>query len=298
MGLTLDRLGEPEVERNALATLQQADELLVPQDVLTHDLSAVKAVYSVAIVFADAGGDLQLAMTWVESQDEGSDTVAFEVVSKKWTRPERQSPSAVPILDVSLKSLSTGSAWHVSVESRQPVEDAHLSQSLCDFSDGIRLDLDAVRQWVTDRPFVKHKAFPSQLKRMHQRMSYRFGVKASDYTVELSRFQDFEFQERPPTLLRAARGPTVYEPRWSLEVYRAEWDQMFTLNERLPIGERADWDASADVWFPEDMTDESTTEGESRGFAQLMEKLNALSKVLTGAKDEDLIGGMTGMNVD
>jgi len=35
-----------------------------------------------------------------------------------------------------------------------------------------------------------------------------------------------------------------------LSVHRIEWDTMFTRNERLPIGEKADWSHEEDVWFP------------------------------------------------
>jgi hypothetical protein len=143
-----------------------------------------------------------------------------------------------------------------------------------------------------DKLFVLHKPFVGHLKTIQQRMTYRFFLKDIDYTVELSKYQDRSLAARR-SLVVPPEGPTVtYEPRWSLDVYQMDWDRKFTTNERLEVGERADWSDDVNEWFPEDFTKSSEDEDTGNGFAHLMEKLKALGRVIKDV-EEDLIGGMT-----
>ena len=279
-----NRLGNKEIEQNALRILQQADDLLVPQHALTHELVDVKPVYSVAFTFADEAGDLRLSMTWEEVEDEFSSKAAYEVISKKWSRLERDTGTASTIIDISLKDVSSGFAWHFDLHTAQAVEETRLPTLLVNFAYTVKINATAAKKDPFGQGFVMSRPPPEgRLKSMQQSIGYRFGIRGSAYTAELFRFQE--------------RGAGVYEPRWGLDVYSMDWDGMFTSNERLPIGERANWEDGINAWFPQDIGGSEDSENKIDGFMQMMEKLNKLGKLIAGAKDEDLIGGFTGMSV-
>ncbi|KAK3696548.1 hypothetical protein LTR37_017890 [Vermiconidia calcicola] len=289
---TLDELGDQEIEQHALATLQGADGLLTPQDAITHDLADVKPVYSAVFVFAEDSGDLRLTVSWEETQDVGSSAATFELVSRKWARLERDTGSLSPIVDVCLKDLISGFAWQFDIQATQAVNESRLSEKLLDFSQSIKINAVEARKASPDKLYVIHRPFVGHLKSIQQRISCRYGIFGSDYTLELTRFQDRTFQPRR-SLIEPPKEGAVYEPRWSLDVYRLEWDKEFTKNERLAIGESADWKHDVDTWFPEDITSDSRSEdGGGVGFAQLMEKLRRVGKLMKGAREDDLMGGM------
>ena len=280
------------MEEGTLAVLRDADDLLTPQDAMTHDLVDVTPLYSAVFTFADEVGDLCLSISWEEAQDASSDTSTFEVVSTKWTRVERDTGTAYPILDISLCDLNTGMAWQFGIQAAQAVDESRLPNQLADFAHRVRIDPKEARKVNPDKSFIIHKPYAGHLRSIQQRVSYRYGLATSDYTLELTRFQTRTYPPRKSIALPPGEA-TVYEPRWSLSVSRIEWDKEFTKNERLPIGERADWNHDVDTWFPEDIPKSSEEENTGAGFAQLMEKLKKVAKLVRAAKEEDLIGGMT-----
>ena len=293
--LTKNRLGDKSIEENVLQSLQQADDLFTPQDAMIHDLSEVKPVYSAMFTFADDAGDFRLFMSWYEAEGTSSKSKAFEIISTKWTRLERDSEAAAPILDISLSDLNTGLAWRFELSASHAVEESRLPARLVDFAHGVRINAKEAQKANPQESFIIHKPYAGHLKSIEQRISYRYGLAASDYTLELTRFQTRVYPPRRSLALPPGE-PKVYEPRWGLSVYRGEWDTEFTKNERLPIGERADWEHDLETWFPEDITSTSPV-GEKKeegiGFEQLMEKLKKVGKLVREAKEEDLMGGMT-----
>ncbi|KAK3720392.1 hypothetical protein LTR37_003803 [Vermiconidia calcicola] len=291
-GHVTQELGDQEIEQHALVTLQGADRLLTPQDAITYDLADIKPVYSAVFIFAEEAGDLRLTVTWEETQDAGSSTATFELVSRKWARLERDTVSLSPIVDVCLKDLMSGFAWQFDIQAAQAVNESRLSEKLLDFSQSIKINAVEARKASPDKLFVIHKAFVGHLKSIQQRISYRYGIFGSDYTLELTRFQGRTFQPRR-SLIEPPKEVAVYEPRWSLDVYRLEWDKEFTNNERLAIGESADWRHDVDTWFPEDITSDSRSEDAGgAGFAQLMEKLRRVGKLMKDSREDDLMYGM------
>lgn len=263
-------------------------------------LADIKPVYSAIFIFADETSDLRLSMSWQEAQDPDTTKAAFDLISKKWARLEREnsdvgSPSApTPLLDVSLTDLNTGMAWQFDIEAAQGVEESRLPRPFTEFAHGVVIDANAILKGSDEKPFVIYKSYGVIIKSIQQRTSHRYGLSSSDYTLELTRCQDRMYPPRKSAFMPAGE-PTVYEPRWSLSVYRIAWDTMFTKNERLPIGEIANWEHDVETWFPEDLTASPGPEGQKpQGFGQLLEKLKAISKLLKGTTSEDdLTGGMT-----
>ena len=283
--LTTCRLGDEAIEQGTLGTLSCAKDILTPQN---HEGHHVKPVYSAVFTFGDAAGDLRLTASWEIFEDTGSS-------SFKWARLERDTGAPSTILDISLTDLNTGMAWQFDCQAAQPVSNDHVPKPLQDFAESVRIDLNEAQKASTDKPFVTHRPYVGHLKSVQQRTTYRYNIASSEYTLELTRFQTRTFPPRKSTFLPAPEA-TVYEPRCGLSVYRGKWDLDFTDNERLEIGQRADWSHDVDTWFPKDVADSSGDEKESAsaGFGQLMEKLKVIGRlVLTTKGEEDLVGGMT-----
>ena len=186
-------------------------------------------------------------------------------------------------------------AWQFEIHAAQSIEEARLPNGFSEFGDSrsLRPDANAARKATnpsaTDVSFVIYRPSFAHLRHQEQRLTYRYGIVGSDYTVELSRFQHRSFPAREARILAPAVEPTVFESRWGLSVHRIEWDTMFTRNERLPIGEKADWSHEEDVWFPPNY---SVDDEKQSGFVQMMEKLKRVKTLVMEAHENDLHGGM------
>jgi len=275
---------------------------------MIDDLSEVKPEYTAILTFTDEGGDLRLSVDWQETQDYSAQSTDFVRKATKWTRLDRDTGAPSPIFDVSLTDLNTGSAWQFDIVAAQSIEESRLPQQLVRFAEKLAIDTNAARKRSADRLFVVHTPH-ANLKSLQQRISYhyRIAIGNSDYTLELSQFQDRVYAARQapaPSFINSAAGLTIYEPRWSLNVFRADWDTNFAQNERLEIGAMVVWSDDVESWFPQDLNangSTSTNDDEKPdaevGWKQLMEKLVRIEALVQGANPsnsvEDLLGGMT-----
>lgn len=291
------RLGNKVVEHAALHKLRDAVTFLTPQDHATTNLASIKPLYTAIFTFADPSnselGDMRLAITWEEHQESNSATPTYyDRVSKKWTRLDRDTKGPTSILDISISEIHTGMAWQFGIDAAQAIDEARLPKDLADYGDSVKLDdklvQGAANSAVDNMSFMNYRSSLTHLKALEQRITYRYNVVGSDYTLELSRFQHRTFPSRTSPMLSAAE-PTLYEARWGLSVYRIAWDTMFTENERLPIGERAEWSHDEEMWFPNGDSDEGKQGG---GFSLMMEKLKHIQGLVMDDGDEDLMGGM------
>lgn len=242
-----------------------------PQNVMAQELSDVKPAYTAVFIITDPGGDYRLSITWHDPANSSPRSSAFEEFRRQWTRLDRKSGTVTALVDVSLIDLDSGSAWQFDLAASQAVDDSRLPSDLQRFADSIRLDIAAARQGHAEKPFVKYLPY-APLVSLQQRISYRYGLIKSDYTVELSHFQDRVFKRTSANLPTSV----IYESRWSLEVYHNLWDTWFAGNAHLAVGAKADWEDHG--WFPADDAWESA-EGED-GFAQLVEKLDGIKKAV------------------
>ena len=262
---------------------------------MTRNLSSVKPLHQAIITFVDPInselGDIRLTMIWQEQQDWNSSTPTYEQVSKKWTRLDRDTQAPISILGATLCSI-TGAAYQFEINAATSIEEDKLPKGYAEYGNSIRPDPKAAQKATkptsSDMSFLLYRSSFQHLKSLEQRLTYRYGIKGSDYTLELVRFQHKTFSPKE-NLFVASTAPTIYEARWGLSFYRIEWDTMFAQNERLPIGERTDWSEEEAVWFPKDYADEDT---DVQGFAGMMSKLKRIQNLVKDAADEDLIGGM------
>ena len=216
-------------------------------------------------------------MTWLESSDSGSDELEFAEATKEWSRLDRETGNATKLVDMSLTDLSNGSAWQFEMSSSEAMEHSKLSPELRQFADKVRIDTIALRKKSSEKSFVVFNPFV-QPKLVRQMIRYQYGIKGTDYTLELSQIQDRVYPARKS--VPDAPAPTVYEPRWGLNVFRIEWDTMFTKNARLTIGASADWGDDMENWFPQDWVADEDHDGKQDGFAQLMRKLGKVEKLV------------------
>lgn len=285
------------MERRALNKLQDAADFLHPRDHDVSSLSDVKPVYTAIFTFSDSvnaeAGDIRLTMTFKEVQDADSPLPSYEITSKKWTRMDCDTGAPNSLVDISLNDLNTGMTWQFEIHAAQGIEDARLPAGLASFPDRVKVDSRAahspVLSVVADMSFIKPISHP-QLKHMEERIRYHYYIAGSDYTLELTRFQHRDIPPRRSLAVPAGEH-TVYEARWGVSVYRNEWDAMFTRNEQLSVGERAEWSHEEGMWFPTD--DPMSDEQAGKGFEQMMEKLKRVAGLVLNEDDGDLIGGMT-----
>jgi hypothetical protein len=257
---------------------------------MTFDLAEIKPMYTAVFTFVDPSnseaGEIRLTVIWEELQDSLLKTPTYDQTSKKWTRLERDAETPSSILNISLSDLTTGMAWQFDVHAAQTIDEARLPRGLSEFGDSVTPDAKIARKAAdpsnADMSFVTYRPSNAHLKHVEQRLTYRYGLIGSDFTLELTRFQHSSFPDRKFPILSKAEL-ILYEARWGLSLHRIEWDTMFTKNERLPVGEKADWSRKEDVWFPSDT---------QKGFEQMMETLDHVASLVVEGEEEDLLGGM------
>lgn len=217
-------------------------------------------------------------MTWLETSESETDKLEFGESTKEWTRLDRDTGHATKLVDVSMTDPHNGSAWQFEMLSSEVVEHSKLPRELRHFADRVRIDPMAVRNKKSDdKSFITFNPFV-QPKTVRQMIRYQYGIKGTDYTLELSQFQDWVYAARKS--MADAVEPTVFEPRWGLSVFRVEWDTMFTKNARLTIGASADWTDEMENWFPQDWVPDDDDEGKQDGFGQLLRKLAKIEKLV------------------
>ncbi|EME49252.1 hypothetical protein DOTSEDRAFT_58497 [Dothistroma septosporum NZE10] len=277
VGRITEELGGEYPENSVLPKLQRADDILSPQDAITEHLIDVRPSYAADFVFDNSKGDLCLRVTWLQSSDSETNELEFGEPTKEWICLDRDTGHATKLVDVSLTDPQNGSAWQFEMLSSEVVEHSKLPHELRRFANRIRIDPVALRKKANDQSFVVFNPFV-QPKMVRQMIRYQYGIKGTDYTLELSQFQDRIYAARKSVADNVV--PTVYEPRWGLNVFRIEWDTMFTKNARLTIGASADWGDDMENWFPQDWDPDVDDVGGHDGFGQLLRKLMKIEKLV------------------
>ena len=267
----------------------------MPSEAMIHDLKDIKPVYGATLTFEDPAGYYRFEVEWQQEIDYETGAAHYEQTCKKWARLGHDSTTPSSILDISLSDLNTSLAWQCDILAcPQVIEEWKLPEQLRKISDTINVDPKLAAKQDGFQAFARFMTLPS-LCAVQQRRSYRFQIAASDFTLELNQFQD---RMREPGTDKAI---STYQPRWGLSLYRGEWDVMLTKNERLPIGEQADWQHDVTTWFPADIGRGSEAVDENnpdQGWWQLMQKFERIdglvmeAKALVDKSEEDLLGGM------
>lgn len=257
---------------------------------MVHTLDEVEPIHTAVFIIEDNAGDLCLEISWKERTDSsGSSQPEFEELSRTWTKLDRGTTSQSSLVDISLLNLKNSSAWHFELSASNAVDAHKLGPQLRSLANSIRADIHDARQQRSDKPFVRWYQ-QVHVRMLQQRTTYLFALKNSNYTLELTRFQDRVYTRGTHSFVEPKCE--TYEPRWSLEVYHSMWDTLFTRNEHLAVGAMVDWDDDVKTWFPEDddMEDFAQVKGEA-GFEQLVAKLDQVEKLVLRSESE-MFGGM------
>ena len=256
---------------------------------MVHTLDEVEPIHTAIFIIEDNAGDLCLEISWKERTDSsGSSQPEFEELSRTWTKLDRGTTSQSSLIDISLLNLKNSSAWHFELSASIAVDTNRLGAQLRNLANSIRADIHDARQQRSDEPFVRWYQHV-HVRMLQQRTTYLFALKNSNYTLELTRFQDRVYTRGTHSFVEPKCE--TYEPRWSLEVYHSMWDTLFTRNEHLAVGAMVDWDDDVKTWFPEDddMEDFAQVKGEA-GFEQLVAKLDQVEKLVLRSESE-MFGG-------
>lgn len=261
-----------------------------PADATINDLTEVTPLYTAVFTFLDdQHGKFRLTVEWKETSGESGE-VNFDVVSKKWTRLEKDADTEASILNISVTDLISGLAWQFDIAASQAVNGNRLPAKFKSFAKSVNIVSNLAKSATMNNLFVKFTHIPV-LKSVRQNISYRYNINQSDVTLELVCFQDRLYLPSDMTP-RMSHNPMVYEPRWGINVYRQEWDTMFGQNERLKIGLATEWKTDVRTWFPPDIAEDC-----SDGWPQLMKMLRKIERLVQAPKPADhlseLLGGMT-----
>ncbi|GAB1739401.1 hypothetical protein NU219Hw_g4361t1 [Hortaea werneckii] len=281
-------LGDRRTEERLVDYAQHhAGGILSPLDPTISDLHEVKPIFSAEFTFHDS-----------------ADRVEYVQKYRKWTRFERDSGNPTPLLDINLTDLNSGWAWQFDILTSQPVDERKVPDTLQKFANTIRLDALSTAKLKARDPFVLRYNAPSNLINVQERTCYSYVIANSEFNLEISRFQNRIYHFRPSMVApedgprqSSRAAPNIYEPRWSLSIYRQEWDTLFNENERLPVGQNVGWKNDMAHWFPADIGSEAS-ENEDQGWSQLMDNLGQIEAMVAKLKaethddDEDLLGGM------
>jgi hypothetical protein len=242
--------------------------MLVPADSQTPDLCDVQPIYSAVFTFADKPGDVRLQMSWHVTN---GDAVLFKTT---WSRLERETGVATSLLDMNLTDLQTGLAWKFEITAAKDLENWEVPEPLVNFASSVRIHPTTESSEICK---VTHSSF-TMPKLVRQQAHWRYMSNVSDYTVEITRFQDRAYPPRQS--ITETVVPTVFEPATSVCLYRTEWDTWFASNERLQIGTSAPWSDAMKTWFPAD--DGMGTDADGDGFLQLIDKLVQIEGLVKG----------------
>lgn len=183
------------MEQEALSTLRDATDLLIPLDPVANTLSDVQPTYTVVFEFADNHSDVRLTSSWMLAQDGRF----CDRISTKWSRVDRESSTATSLLQICLTDLSTSFGWAFNVDANQPMMDeSRIEPALLNFAHSLRDDAAAMQRQATDRPFLRFNAHMPRtaLRSIEQHVTYTYGMSDIDYKVELTRFQKIMYPER------------------------------------------------------------------------------------------------------
>ncbi|KAF2206703.1 hypothetical protein CERZMDRAFT_89097 [Cercospora zeae-maydis SCOH1-5] len=267
-----EELGNAAAGVDVLSAIQGADHLLSPHDAMLDRLQDVVPSYAATFTFPDEQGDLCLVKSW-QKADSGteSETVVIRMVANPdhWYRctPDDTSGST-HLLQVALTDVNTGTAWQFDLTAKRSVDPSKLPNKYTHFAASITSDAATEEP---DQIFARRK---SMLTKIRQEVRYRYNLSHSDYTLDLARFQDYTFSAN-------AKEMDAAEPAWALRISRPEWAENLSRNKDLAVGTSADWsDNIDDAWFPADFDGQD-------GFAQLVDKLAAIEKVLQAEQAVD-----------
>jgi len=114
---------------------------------------------------------------------------------------------------------------------------------------------------------------------------WKFRIKGSDYVIELTSFRN-HISHKEKVLDDMW---TAYQSRWSVGLYRPQWDLYLDLNRRMGLGEKASWTPQEHAFFPPNpkvFRDSKAAEDgfhyKGDGFLEFIQKLQMTEAIARG----------------
>jgi hypothetical protein len=193
------------------------------------------------------------------------------------------------LMNMSMTDLETGLAWAVELLSSRALDEKRVPPKLVEFADRVSID-DAIMARVrqANQRFIRYPNITG-IKAVRQAITWEFDISKTDYTLAVSKFNDTIHDPAQPS--QPSQTPRLSKDSWSLSLGAVAWDTCFAENESLAIGERVDWDDDFAKWFDKDMgtpKNDDDDEEEPDGFAQLLDKLNEIERLLLRKDGNDV----------
>ncbi|QIX02013.1 hypothetical protein AMS68_007530 [Peltaster fructicola] len=269
-GEITDEIGDKAIEDTVLSTLKRASTLLEPCHMMHDHLSDVLPLLTSIFHFELPDGNYELTMVWEAVLESSGGGMTYAARRTSWVKLDSDSSLPAQLLDVHVLRLDTGLAWHFDMQATQSIADHRLPERLRPFEARVQLDRDLLQRKIKNKPFVRFGAGEYGLKSLKCSTTHTFRLRESDYLLEVSCWQRWEY---PQCRLPAGRAaPKVLEQRWSLAVYHANWDKMLVENRSMRVGETAKWDDGIKVWFPNELHEEDRDPAQ-KGLQYLMSRL-------------------------
>jgi hypothetical protein len=261
----------------------QADHLLIPPESIQRNLSEVRPTYNVNFTFQDAAGDVCLSISWSEQVDNRRKTSSLNSCRPRWTRLKAGASRATTLINMSLTNLETGLAWAVELLSSRVLDEDRVPSRLVDFADEVSVDREIMTKATqANQRFMVYPTIPG-LKAVRQMITWQFDISKSDYSLEVTKFNDTIYDPTQPF-----HPPQLSKDSWSLSLESVVWKTSFAENESLAIGARADWNDDIATWFDKDIGTANVDDDDEEpdGFSQLLDKLNDIETLLRNGPDD------------
>lgn len=109
-----------------------------------------------------------------------------------------------------------------------------------------------------------------------QKTAWRYRMKANHkYTFEMARYDFFDVKRDISTV--GNRVPR--QSKWGASVWREDWDELFSQNASLRIGEHATWDPALNAFFPKSIGTRS--DDADIGFSQYLDMVQSIVDLLS-----------------
>ena len=258
-----------------------AGTLLQPSSTVSRTLRDDKPIYSGMFIVRDSGdrGDLRCEIIFKDLGD------TIERNSLHWSRLDPGSRTPTKLLDIPLVDLRKGSAWALEVTATQTILDtSQIPSSLLQWAQKVEIDGRRARDLVAPKRFLK---FPGDARVFYyeQKVAWTFNLTGSQYQVEIARTEHMDMSARGQSAEPAAAfSYNVLEPRWSVTVRHDEWRSLLGSHPNLKVGEGSKYEINAMKWFPRDRNLDygNETKKDQDGFANLLEKLGKIERVVRG----------------
>lgn len=194
-------------------------------------LQDTRPTFTTLVTLTDESGNGDIELTRVFQQIGSGLTREYDVVRTNWQRVD--SPR---FLDFQVIDVSSGLAWAFELDGAKCIPYTRLKKNIQDYVSyyfQIKPDTDPL---TSNRPWVPFKGL-GRIKRLRQEVTWSFQVRNSDYQLQYTEMQEFDYTQAGTGAFKTGPGPK----QTSISLTNTDWEVAFANNQSLGIGEEAAW---------------------------------------------------------